>query len=198
MRIKQTSSDGLFRNVWGRLGSYQVLSLSFFLLFGGALAWAASFYNPQKGLLRTNVKVIEYRKLKIADRAIIKRESVKGYSRVTVLLRTVAPENSKATAIAYGIRGDGNIYEIQRIEDISSTWVSWEQQISYSDIEIVIKPSIQSSTAFQDRTLPSNPNLIPKSQDMIKENLATAESPKSEQNSPSQTELDLLIYLQPK
>lgn len=196
----------------------QTLLLLLFLSLGAGLALISSFFARQASTSKVGGKLIEYRKLELPGNAITKRENVKDFGEFSVLTKTIEPENAFARVVIYGISDNGSATEIQRIDQVSSSWTSCDQQISYPVLEIRIEPQSRVTETPQDYPSPIESGTL--IQGSIGPAARASESPqrsaseesaspgsirqepddnsKSKENKTKPTKIDLLIYLRRK
>jgi hypothetical protein len=195
----------------------QFLFLLLFLLLGVGVARLGLSYGPSIIRLKVGGKLIEYRKLELVGGSIVKRENVKDFAEFSVLTKTMEPENAFAKLVVYGIRDNGSAVEIQRLDSVSSSWTSCDQQISYSAIEIRIDSQSQVNETPQPSPSPiesvnpkegnlnsargsgsPEPNSGKKSESPGSISQKQNGSTKSKENELAPIKIDLLIYLRPK
>jgi hypothetical protein len=128
---------------WKSYLTGQGMILFVFLVLGGGLAWASSYYGPHQGKVSQGGQLIEFRQLNPSEHVLYERQNVENYSQITVLTRTISPQNGSATIIIYGDQDEENKVEIKRIESISTSWSRWDQENSNKHINLIIEPSSQ-------------------------------------------------------
>jgi hypothetical protein len=114
-----------------------------FLALGGSVAWASAYYGPLQGKVSKGGQLIEYRQLNPSEHIVYEDQNVEGYSHITVLTRTTAPQNGSATVTIYGDQNEGSKGEFMRIESVSTSWSRWDQENSNKHISLIIEPSPQ-------------------------------------------------------
>lgn len=98
-----------------------------FLFIGGVLASVTSYFGPREGKTSKGGRVIEYRQVNPSEHVVYEEQDVENYHHITVLARTMAPQNGSATVTIYGDPKGGGKQEISRIESIADSWSRWDQ-----------------------------------------------------------------------
>jgi hypothetical protein len=109
-----------------------------FLIIGGVLASAASYFGPRDGKTSKGGRLIEYRQLNPSEHVVYEEQDVENYDHITVLARTTAPQNGSATVVIYGDAKGGGRQEISRIKSAADSWSQWDQQNSSKHITLKI------------------------------------------------------------
>lgn len=187
----------------------QTVVLFFFLVLGAGVARFGAYYGSPPISSKSGGKLVEYRNLELRN-AVIKHEDVKGFSQLSLFARIIEPQDASANVVVYGLKDDGSASEIQRINRVSSTWTSFDQQITYSAIEIRLETqsaldvvSQTSPSPLAGETEESNRSGSSKNtsgsagQDEVKKtNKGQEDLAKLGEHLP--TKIDLLVFLRPK
>jgi hypothetical protein len=119
------------------LGGQGIL-LFVFLLLGAVIAYVFSQFGPYTGEASNDGQASEFKNLNPSQNVIYEEVNVENYSHITVLARTMAPENGSATVVFYGDPKGGSAQEINRIQSVTGSWSRWEQKNSNKHLTLKI------------------------------------------------------------
>jgi hypothetical protein len=117
-----------------------------FLFLGAALSyasWALSHYGTSRGKVSEGGQLIEFRQLNPSEHPIYEEIDVHDYPKVTLITRTVAPENGSATITVYGDQDGESKREIKRIASVGAAWARWEHENSSKHLSLIVEPAAQ-------------------------------------------------------
>jgi hypothetical protein len=97
-----------------------------FLCMGGILASLTSYFGPWEGNVAKGGRLVEYRQLNPSEHVIYEEQDVRNYRRISVLARTMAPQNASTTVTIYGDPQGSGKQEINRIENVTDSWSRWD------------------------------------------------------------------------
>ncbi len=121
---RKTTSTATWRSYLKGQGTL----LFVFLSIGGLLASLSSYLGPEGGDTSKGGQLFEYHQLNPTERVIYEEQDVEAYHHITVLARTMAPQNSSAIVAIYGDpKGEGE-RKISQIEAVADSWSRWDQK----------------------------------------------------------------------
>jgi len=106
----------------------QGILLFVFLSSGGLLASIFSYFGPEGGDTSKGGQLFEYHQLNPTERVIYEEQDVEAYHHITVLARTMAPQNSSAIVAIYGDPKGETERKISQIEAVANSWSRWDQK----------------------------------------------------------------------
>jgi hypothetical protein len=98
-----------------------------FLFIGAVLASVTSYFGSWEGKTSKGGRLIEYRQVNPSEHVVYEEQDVENYRHITVLTRTVAPQNGSATVTIYGDPKGGGKQEMSRLECAAESWCEWNQ-----------------------------------------------------------------------
>ncbi len=131
---KSPTSTASWKSYLGGQGSL----LFGFLLLGSLLAALTSHFGPWEGKTAKGGRLVEYRQLNPSEHEVYEEQDVENFHHVTVLARTLAPQNGSATVVIYADSKGGGRQEINRIESVTDSWSRWDRQLSTKHITLKI------------------------------------------------------------
>jgi hypothetical protein len=126
---------------WKAYLKFQGIVLCGFLFLGVSLGWVSVFFSPLKGQIKKGGKLIEYRNLDLSQHPVYEELDIENYSTITIMTKTIAPENSEAILMIYGNGGATDKNEITHLESSASSWSQWDQTNPTKHISLSIKKS---------------------------------------------------------
>jgi hypothetical protein len=97
-----------------------------FLFVGGIMASVFSYFGPRGGKTSKEGRLIEYQ-VDPSEHVVYEEQDVENYHRITVLARTISPQNGSATVTIYDDPKGRGKQEISRMESIADSWSEWSQ-----------------------------------------------------------------------
>jgi hypothetical protein len=125
-------------NSWWDYLRGQFLFLATSLVVGIGWACITFGFGPAHGKTSEGMQIIDYGVLELTDTLVLEEADVEHFSRVSVMAKTLKPENGSATVILYGDAQDGHKPEIGRIKTVASSWNRWDQSNTGKRLSIVV------------------------------------------------------------